>query len=218
MKINSSGKLKSNEIDFDELSRVLGIKTQKTIKTHLDKLIQRNWIGYSSKSKIYFIRGFDKISQLEKNTYKASAVFSIEYFSNFKAWCGAVFYAYLYRKSRGSKYYESASKLKKASQTQNAAPLFLPIATTGFSKYYQVSVGQASKLKTLAFKAGFIDVQKNFENTTIPLEEKNLYKKYGDLSEVNRMRVRKGQIVLQQTDTILPHISLSKRKKWKTYS
>ena len=202
-------------------------------------LLERNWIGYSNKSDIYFVRGFDKIFESEKLITKASAVFKIEYFTNFKAWCGAVLFAYLYRRNRWSKFKESASKLEKANQTQRTAPLFiadlykkrgwdytrnrpeplyLPIATTGFSKYFNISKGQASKLKKLAYEAGFLDVQKNYENTNIPLQEKELYKKYGDSNIANKIRVRKGQVVLQSIDTILPRIALSKRKKRKTYS
>lgn len=218
LNIISSGKIKSEDIDFGELSRVLSIKTHKTIKSYLNNLLERKWIGYSNKSKIYFIRSFDKIRQIENIESKTAAVFSIEYFSNFKAWCGAVLYAYLYRKTRWSKYKKSASYKEKASQTIYTAPLFLPIATTGFSKYFDISIGQASKLKKLAFDAGFIDVRKNFENTTIPIQEKELFKKYGNSNIANKIRVIKGQVVLQSIDTILPRIALSKRKKRKTYS
>ncbi len=217
-KITSSGKVKGNHIDYDEISNVLKVKSIKTIKTYLENLLQKDWIGYSKKSDTYFIRGFDKVHNIENTITKTSAVFRIEHLSNFKAWCGAVFYAYLYRKTRWSKYKESASKLEKAKQTQRTTPLFLPIATTGFSKYYGISIGQASKLKKLAFDAGFIDVHKNYQYTSIPLEEKELYKKYGNPNIANKMRVKEGQVVLQSIDTILPRIALSKRKKWKTYS
>jgi hypothetical protein len=124
----------------------------------------------------------------------------------------------LYRKSRWSKYKKSASYKEKASQTIYTAPLFLPVATTGFSKFFKISVGQASKLKKLASDAGFIDVRKNYQSTSIAVEHKELYKKYGDTNVANKLRVRKGQVVLQQIDTILPQIALSKRKKRKTYS
>jgi hypothetical protein len=50
------------------------------------------------------------------------------------------------------------------------------------------------------------------------LEEKELFRKYGDSNIANKIRVRNGQVVLQSIDTILPRIALSKRKKWKTYS
>ena len=216
LSIITSGKIKSDDIDYNELSRVLGIKTHKTIKCHLNALLQRNWIGYSNKSKNYFIRGFDKIKEIEKITTKTAAVFSIEYFSNFKAWCGSILYAYLYRKTRWSKYKKSASYKEKASQTIYTAPLFLPVATTGCSKFYKISVGQASKLKKLAFEAGFIDVRKNYKNSNIVLEEKELFKKYGDTNLANKVRVRNGQVVFQEIDTILPRIALSKRKKRKT--
>lgn len=217
----------------------MGIKTPKTIKSYLCNLLDRNWIGYSNKSDTYFVRGFDKIFESEKLITKASAVFKIEYFTNFKAWCGAVLFAYLYRRNRWSKFKESASKLEKANQTQRTAPLFiadlykkcgwdytrnkpeppyLPIATTGFSKYYNISKGQASKLKKLAFDAGFLDVRKNYQSTSIAVEHKEHYKKYGDTNVANKLRVRKGQVVLQHIDTILPQIALSKRKKRKTYS
>lgn len=239
MKITCSGKIRADELDYDEISRVMGIKTPKTLKTHLNSLLERKWVGYSKKSNIFFIRGFDKVQSLENTKTKAAAVFRIEYFSNFKAWCGAVLFAYLYRRYRWSKFRESASKLEKANQTQRTAPLFvadlykkrgwdytrnkpeppyLPIATTGFSKYFNISVGQVSKLKKLAFDAGFIDVNKNYENTNIPLEEKELFKKYGNTNLANKIRVKRGQVVIQQIDTILPLIALSKRKNWKTYS
>ena len=238
-KITSSGKVKGNHIDYDEISNVLKVKSIKTIKTYLENLLQKDLIGYSKKSDTYFIRGFDKVHNIENTITKTSAVFRIEHLSNFKAWCGAVLFAYLYRRYRWSKFKESAPKLEKANQTQRTAPLYisrlynkigwdytrnkpeppyLPIATTGCSKFYKISVGQASKLKKLAFDAGFIDVRKNYENTTILLQEKELYKKYGDSNIANKIRVRKGQVVLQSIDTILPRIALSKRKKWKTYS
>lgn len=239
LKITSSGKIKENELDFEEIKSVMGIKTVKTIKTHLDALKQKDWIGYNKKSGNYFIRSFDKVNEIEKVQSRIAAVFSIEYFSNFKAWCGAVMYAYLYRRTRWSKFRESASKLEKAYQTPRTAPLFssklniipkwdydsnkpeapyFPIATTGFSKYFDISIGQASKLKKLAYETGYIDVRKNYENTSIPLEEKELFRKYGDTKLANKLRVKNGIVVFQQIDTILPHIALSKRKKRKTYS
>lgn len=239
LKISSSGKLREKELDYEEIKNVMNIKSLKTIKTYLGELKRKDWIGYNKKSDNYFIRSFDKVNELENVQSRIAAVFSIKYFSNFKAWCGAVMYAYLYRRTRWSKFKESASKLEKANQTQRTAPLFInnlykkigwdfnrnkpeppyfPIATTGFSKYFKISIGQASKLKKLAYDAGFIDVRKNYENTSIPLEEKELFKKYGDTNLANKIRVKNGNVVFQQIDTILPRIALSKRKKRKTYS
>lgn len=156
---------------------------------------------------------------LEKVLSQQSAVFKIEYFPNFKAWCAAVGYVNLYKKAKWSKYKESASKLEKANKTHCTVPLYLEVSTSGFSKYYGISIGQASKLKKLACEAGYIKVRKNFKRLGIPVSSKNLFKANVDPHVARRVSEINQELVLQQSDTIFPLIALSKRgkrKKWKT--
>lgn len=210
-----SGKLHENDLDIKCISNVVGIKTSKTILNIIEDLKTRNWIGYSHQSKIYFIRSFNEVCKLENFPNKRSAVFRVEYFKNFKAWIGAVCYTYLYRKNKWSKHVETASKINKAKQPQRAAPTFLEVSTIGFSNYFDISKGQASKLKTLAAEVGFMLVRKNYQPLDIPIQQKNLFKKHSEPHISNRIRVINKELVLQKTDSILPQIALSKRKKWK---
>lgn len=195
------------------MSELFGIKTETTIQKHISKLIAFDWLGYNEETQLFFVRGFKRISIIENHETQKSAVFTGAYFTNFKAWCGAVMYANLYRKEKWRRKKEAASKLVEASQPSKNAPLFLPCSTLGFAKYYGISLSKSSELKKIAFNAGFIDVNKNYIPAGIPTHEKLLYQKHGDPKIANRLRITKGEVYLQQIDTILPHIALSKRKK-----
>lgn len=195
------------------MSELFGIKTEATIQKHVCKLMDYDWLGYNEKTQLYFIRGFKRIAIIENHATQKSAVFNEAYFANFRAWCGAVMYANLYRKEKWRRKKEVASNMVEASQPSKNAPLFLPCSTLGFAKYYGLSLSKSSELKKLAFNAGFIDVNKNYSPVAIPAQEKKLYQKHGDPKIANRLRIRKGEVFLQQIDTILPHIALSKRKK-----
>lgn len=212
LKINSSGKIHKNDVLNRKTLDCLDIKSYKTLVIYIQKLINRNWIGYNNKSEIYFIRSFNFISKKERYKSKTAAVFRKDYFRDFKAWCAAVLYTHLYKKAKRSKFLSSASKLQKAKQTIENTPPFLPVATKGFATYYQTSVSNASKLKKLAVQAGFIDVNKNFKPFNLPLEEKQLYKKYGNANIIPLIRQKKEELFIQLSDTIFPHIALSKRK------
>lgn len=210
-----SGKLRKQDLDIKSMSNVVGIKTSRTIYQIIENLKARNWIGYNQKSEIYFVRSLDDVCKIENLPNKRSAVFRIEHLKNFKAWIGAVCYTYLYRKVKWSKHVGTASKMEKAKQPLHVAPPFLEVSTIGFSKYFQVSKGQASKLKKAAKKANLLFIRKNYQPLEIPIEQKDHFKKYSDEHISNRVRVVKEELVLQLPDLILPQIALSKRKKWK---
>jgi hypothetical protein len=62
LKSTTNGKI--FKLDFEKIKVDLDIKSNKTITKHFEILIAWNWVGLNAKTKVYYIRGFDKVRQL----------------------------------------------------------------------------------------------------------------------------------------------------------
>ena len=72
LKSISNGKIRLNKETKEEISKALNCTT-RTLYNNLHKLQARNWIGYNPKSKLYFVRGFEKVRAIENWERRAGA-------------------------------------------------------------------------------------------------------------------------------------------------
>jgi len=209
LKACSSGKIKLDDYQIQSVSLILDVTTYRT-KSSLNKLNSYNWLGYNPKSKYYFIRSFDKVRIMEQLKQRRSAVFCLNDLKNFPAWCGGAFYAYLYKLRKGANYKHDFLK-GKSKQAYNA-PSFLPVATAGVERIFQLSRATATRYKLLAKRAGYLEVEHRFKKLGVPKSEIKYFRE-GVPSWYNQKLVLiKGELYEQLPDVVLPHISLSKRK------
>jgi len=61
LKFKTSGIVSSKSSVFKDLLEIRGLTSSKTIKKHLSKLIEMNWVGYNSHSTNYFLRNIQYI-------------------------------------------------------------------------------------------------------------------------------------------------------------
>jgi len=164
LKMSCSGKIRLNNKAVNTACQKLNI-SRGTFYRHLKYLKTLNWIGYSKKSRIYFIRSFNYVCKKESLEGRTCAVFSSDWFSRFKAFLSGAVIGYLVKHQR-----KSERKKRRSKQT------YYDVATKAISKIMNIPESTAYKLKQLAHKNSFIDKKKNLKSTGIHIKYLNLYR------------------------------------------
>ena len=149
-----SGKIRFSATLIKKACNAMGI-SRGTFYRHVEWLKQRNWVGYNSQSKIYFIRSFKTIFKIENLEGRTCTVFSSKWFKTFKAFCSGSVIGYLVKHQR-------KAERKKGRSNQSR-----PVATSAISKIMNIPESTAYNLKQLASKHKFIHKQRDFYNTGI---------------------------------------------------
>ena len=215
LKSISSGKVRLDNSELKKIVKELGIRSTKTLKKWLEELITLNWVGHNRKSGVYFIRGFENIRAINEFDRTISAVFNnpITQFRPFVVGAVIGYLAhYQFRKK------EFVRKRRRTNQNSNDSKRYQPVATIALAKILGVSLRTAHQYKQLAFKAGFIDLKKNFEAAgSFKVNEVDLLRKYSHSKEANAVRVVGNNLVKFKPDLIASNIRFKQRKKSKTY-
>lgn len=154
LKMICSGKIRLNNDVVNLACKRLSI-SRGTFYRHLNDLKRWDWIGYSQQSRIYFIRGFKRICELENLEGKTCAVFSSEWFKTFKAFLSGSVIGYLVKQQ------------KKAERKKRRSSQLKPVATKAISKIMNIPESSAYTLKQIATKAKFIYKERDYFKTGI---------------------------------------------------
>ncbi len=163
LKVKCSGHMKLSEYQIEEFSHDLNIKSHKTFNSHLNWLLQEEWITYNSKSGNYRIKGFNELSKKLKFTSVTGAIFKIKDFKKFKAFCAAaVITYYMNYKSR----IEKQSEFKKMCSRKNCfSPASFSLPHTYLAKVLNTSKSNAAIYRKLAIISGYIKAFKRYTLT-----------------------------------------------------
>ena len=210
MYTNGKTKLDNGELIFLELTHQ--IKSRKTTKRYISKLLGLKFLIYNSKTKYYIIRSFDKIRVLHK--LESRLAFPIGYYNYNKlnAVTGAVLYGYLYKD------FWRKVKQKKSVQIKGCTYNFpklnfnfkkqpAPVSVYGVYQIFDIPVSSASRLKKAAKKEKYLKVKSNY--IKISIEEAVTLKA---INKTQDLRYKKGNYFLQSIDTIYPLFYFGKRK------
>ena len=216
LKMISSGYLSLNTHALEEISSIRKCH-RKTIKKHLEDLVQQGWI--SIHNEIIYIRSFQYIS---KKQYKADRVlleFLPCYLNTTRAYLiggfiGMLTYAQKGKKFSKTKRGEGACKSHNkgtSSYQHKHPPCYYPIANLVISKVLHIDISTASKYKAEALKEGFIDIHKSFKMENLNVDQVNLQRTVNsDFQEI--YRVRKGEVQSVGIDHVKCRLKFKRKK------
>ena len=208
---------------------------ERTVRNHLKSLKKRNWIGFSKKSKYYYIRGFDKVKSIEELSGRKGCWLEIdakEIWSDKKKFKGFVTGALIGHLVQVSKYkatskeymndadrpdhYKGRSNHRRSARSSS---YFYPVAADAIFKIYGIPISTASDYKRLAEKHGFLKIKKSVKDIPISLEDLNTYRKnipYRDAKKLITFydkKAKKRKVVSQEPDLVYPLLDYSNRNR-----
>lgn len=210
-------RLDNNELMFIEY--VDKIKCRKTSLRYIQKLLELNFLTYNEKTSYFTINSFDKIRQF--HNWKVRLAFPIDYstYHKIQAVTGAVIYGYLHKDFWRKVKKEKSVTVKGItyhfpSPTFNYKKQLAPVSVIAVSKIFKISIATASRLKTAAFKEGFIKLKKNYEDINMDIPLLVQIHKYADLND--NIVYHNDDYRLQLIDTVYPVFYFIKRTNLKT--
>lgn len=217
LKLNfPQGKFENSKEILENLQTQDQIKSHKTVKKHLEKLIQLRFITFNKKTNYYQLISFDKIRvNLGIISRKAIRVDKSIY-KEIYALTGAVIFAWLHRDFWRNVHKEKVvtvkgvtynSKSFKTSQKKSPAPVSL----YGVNSIYGIPVTSIARLKKLAVELELIEVKHSYSKE--PVDKLNYERILKYYSAKNNIVFRNDEYYLQEIDHITPNIFFSKRKK-----
>ncbi len=211
LKTRCSGKIRLNKSVIGAVAAQMNCST-RTIQNNIRRLRRWDWIGYNAKSGIYFVRGWQRITEIEKIQYpeRSAAIFEIDELPELKEF---LFAAYIQKLIR----YKRAKQTKAAYQTRRAKqpePCFHPFSIRYLAKIFKLSPRAIYMLKQSATKAGLIEYKANFEPTNYDV---NTFRPLlNNAMPGENYVIRDHKIFLRKSDLIKSNVLiLNKRKKSK---
>lgn len=210
-----NGKTKFIPAEACALAQMMNYADVRSIQMQIVRLLELGWIYKNEKTEYYIIRSFDKLRLINEWESRVSLKCGLDDLNKIQAFIGAAIFAYLHKDFWRKVKREKSVRLKGRayhflSPSFNFKKHSAPIATTGVEAICNISKSKASYLKTMARKANYITIQKDFDKTEFSEAEIKAQIKYCNLP--NRILKKDGKFALQLIDLILPKIDLKKRK------
>lgn len=210
------GKIQIPKSQYPEIAGLLGRKSGKTVNNNLKKLLAANFIGYSAKSKYYFIRGLDQLRKQLKLNARTSAEFCISDILRLQEFCLAAVAGHLVKQQKRKQWLSERKKWRSSQRSHSSSPLpYLQVTNTYLSKRLGISLQTAFSMKQKAHKAGFVEVIKHLQPLNVAQYDKWAFLK-GNPELANRVRVKDKMLFLQMPDELVPKLRFKTRKKIKT--
>jgi hypothetical protein len=202
-----SGKMK---FDRDQLCKQLNI-SDKTLDRHLKVLIKLNWIGFDPKSMMLFIRGFDKIREMNQFNSRLAIICTQADFKTFTAFLFGAVVSNVLRAKKRQQWQPGAAKKGNAPQP-GRQPFFYPIANGYMAKILNYSVKGMVKLKQQAESIGYILTKENKRLTGEPFSNIDKFKNMNN-PERHLLKKSGNEIGIQKPDLISTKMEFSRRTK-----
>jgi hypothetical protein len=178
-------------------SKVLGV-CERTIRNHLNWLIQEGWLILDTDKKSIRIVSFEiLVRKLNLLSSKGVLIYKTD-IKNYKAIAIAAVVKYnLMRPKRRT----PETELIMWSSKSPDLPSYPHLPNSVLSKIVRMSRTSASRFKKESKKAGYIETKKIFANTGIPIAEISHVRQYGGY-QPGKVRNIKNKVVIQQPDKI----------------
>lgn len=211
LKIETSGFIKFTDTFLHTIADKTGLGTIRAVRNNVNKLLERNWIGYDKKNKNYWIRGFDTVRKIENCGFNSAAVFHTQYLKVFKQFITGAYFGYL-ALYQEKKLRAAARKSYSAKQAALKNFRHFPVALNAMVKILNIPKNKAFRYKAEAAAAGFLTIIKDYTLTDIP---SRLYKAYlrSHPELIGRVTVKDGKLQIRNPDLIKSNIFYCRRKK-----
>ncbi len=217
LKAYTPGKAKLSRKDLFYIAEALGFKTEKTIKTNLKKLQNKNWIGYNAKSGVYFFRSIENVMKIETICGRTSTLIFTNQIKYSKSFVIASVLKYSTRTLRRYLSRKAALNNKQSanqSSKKSTTPGFIPISISLMAKKLNVSKTNALKLKRKAIKEDMLEAIP--QTSVLSDNAKHLtYIRKGLHEDAQRIIRRNGNVILVESDLIKINVSFRRRSKRK---
>ena len=228
LKTISAGQIRLDTTIKKNISKTLGIGV-KTVSSQLQKLQDRNWVGYNKASGYYFVRGFDKIRELEYLRGRRGVWVDVSKdIQDKKRFCAFVKGAVIGQLTNVSKY--KAKKEQEGREPEHtkgssnhrlrpSLPSFYPVSCHALSRILGITISTASEYKAQAQEYGYIQVEKKMVRLPLTGNAKDhdanlapIYKaSHPDVA--HKVRIVKGKVYLQEADHAMACMNYT--KKWR---
>ncbi|MFM7023073.1 MAG: hypothetical protein ACKOXB_08850 [Flavobacteriales bacterium] len=212
LKMRCDGTLIIDSKLCDHYMGIVGMKSMKTLNTHLKKLLELNLIGYDSASTVYFIRGYERVRRDKKLMSRTAVEFSISDIENFRAFSAGALIAYL---SNQTKCAMRRLERKKGRSKPGLRVDHFEVSSSRISKFIGVAVSTSFELKKLAAKHGFISLRKQTTPIKINPVLRKMFIKWNPRIG-HRVRHIGFNVVLQESDLVRSNLRFCSRKKIET--
>lgn len=209
LKHRSNGHLKITPDVVRSLAIELNV-SPKTVSRTVEKLKQRNWIGYNPKSGFSFIRGFKAVQIIEDLPGRLGVWFDVDQKKESRGFIGGSVISKLVREQRKKVWQERKGVHSKGGAFQPVPlPAFYPISCASLEQIYNVSTKVAWNAKNNASNGKFIHLK--HVNKQIPIDH---LKSYLEGFPENKGRVFKkgGNWFLRLPDMVKMNVSFGKRE------
>jgi hypothetical protein len=203
----SNGKIKLPESEKKNIADSLKI-TIKTFKTHLEKLIELNWIGYNPISGFYFIRGLNYVHRHIGVKTKTSSEFLIEEILFFKEFCIASFVGYLIQLQKSKRWRSGRLKARPNHEDQVSNLKYNFVCLSTLARFLDISKSSAHRYVRKAEKANYLSVE--FQFTKLHLKKKDAM---GLIKVFPQIRNYGKRVMLQEPNKTSHNMSFKRRKK-----
>ena len=202
------------------IAALIGIKSRQTIRSHINLLLDYNWIGYNEKSKNYFIRSWGFVMSNLGFRRQILIRFDIVDLRNLKELFIGAIIADLIKKQKRQQLRAEQNKGSSFQPLEKVASFF-PVANVALARILKISVYSAFKYKRKARDSGFIEIHNNKKLLKINKEELWMYRKAVDEQVARRTRfyrVNKNTYIIytQEVDTVKSNVILANGKKNKS--
>lgn len=218
MKVYISAKMLFNSAfrrtvkNLEKLSKVSGL-SDRTVRRCLDSLVQMNWIGCHKRT--LFIRSIDYVSSIMGCKSRFAVWIQRKDIKHLKAFSYAAVSTELIKEQRVKIYKGAASRREMRLKSKAAPfPIFYPISSNAFAKIVGISKTQATTLRASASKQGYIKLKEDYRTikTKSPYEYL-LSARITKHPDAHRMRIIKGQLIVDLPTKVQSKLTYKKRRK-----
>lgn len=215
LKFRCDGITKLNKEDLIEIGSSIRLTSYRAVKNNLNKLIQLNWVGYNTKTQIYFIRGFERIRTQLRFKRRKGAEFSISDIPEIKAFCFSSVVTTLINEQKRKIWNKEGGVQSNGCALQPPSNSF-PVALKALSKILNISPSTAFLFKQEAIRIGYLKRTKYCIKSNIPSKQIKLFKKKNK-EIANMVYIQNGKLRIRDIDRIQSFVILKRRKNIELY-
>jgi hypothetical protein len=194
-----------------KLAFVLGT-SRRTIGRAIERLRQRNWVGYNPDNGLTYVRGFDNLRRMERLPGRLGVWFNIQDIHKIEAFITACAYGYFVRQQKVRSWRGGAAAFKNGEAVQPARPAplpkFFPVALSVLERKFGVSRSTIQRGRKVSEAAGFMAVRHSFT----PIPDNNPAALLRGFPELKGRLFRKvGQWYIRETDEVQTFLNFKRR-------
>lgn len=220
LKLNCNHRVKIDHRIRFRILKELSISRQ-TLNTRIVWLLKHKWISYNSKRESWHLNSFRIIHRKTNSEITKGVIWENYEIKKFKAFIWAGIIGYYAKRKYFNDHYEirirdkeqNQVRMKKARPLKCLAPYSLNLPLEYLAKAIKIPKSTIQKMKALAEKHFFIEVENNFAEANISVPELlNLRRFAKDAPDIKRFVLIAGKVKEQLPDKISLNINFRTKR------